>query len=455
MKSPPTIASASRSLGTINKIWLGLTILVPIIPKAAVFHLGSVAVLLDDLVLVSALLLGFSVILISAIVHGIGELSVSKAGAIFLILITYKTANFLSLSLVFPWGDLSSRGSALLFNEGLLVLARTTASAGVYLLFFHFIRSWEDVYFVLRLYVITILVVMIIGLLQHFVLDEPIMTSTFRNLHAISQGEWKVDNPWLGGTSTGHEHLGAFMLFAISIFCGCYVYRWPTSRRHRKIISILLLMGIYVLLMASSRGAWVGALCSGAAFVWFAIRDRKFIYLNRLILWLILGLGVLYIAGFDFVGLIERRVSQLVTVFDDEVLDDSANHRLGLMKFLWQMFLEQPILGWGAGGAGRIAEGQYLRELVEGGLIGGLLFLSLMAITAKIAMHTIKIAKTPQTQGLGLGFLCGLVGLMGHSMFTELFVLPKVIVPFWVMAAIVHRMYFLKRSSSANGASTN
>jgi len=112
------------------------------------------------------------------------------------------------------------------------------------------------------------------------------------------------------------------------------------------------------------------------------------------------------------------------------------------------MFEEKPLLGWGAGGAGRIAEGQFIRELVEGGAIGFTIFIFLMFAVSKSALRTNRYSDTSLAKGLSLGFVCGLCGYMGHSIFTELFVLPKVSVPFWILAAVVHRLYFIETRNS-------
>jgi hypothetical protein len=431
----------------LSRLCIGLIISVPVIPKVAVFHAAGTIFLLDDFVLICGICMGLINLLGPAAVGGQGRLLVSRAGIVLALAVAYKAVDLFFLSLFYPWGDLSMRGSALLFAEGVLVLVRISAIAAVYLLLFHFLRSIKDVYFVVQLYALTIAIVVVVGLLQHFLLGHPVMTSTFRNIHALGQiipGIWGVENPWLDISATGHEHLGAFMILALSTIGGCIAYQWPLKAWHRNIAAMLGLAGVYVLLMASSRGAWIGALCAGIAFFFLAISRRKLAFLNRLVFLLVLSTVCLYFAGFNFGSNIISRVDKLPSILDGEMLDDSGSHRLVLFENLWMMFLEKPILGWGAGGAGRIAEGQILRELVEGGVIGGFMFLVLMVISYKMAIGTNRVARDPLSKGLSLGFACGIVGLVGHSFFTELFILPKVSVPFWAVAAVVHRLYFIE-----------
>ena len=173
------------------------------------------------------------------------------------------------------------------------------------------------------------------------------------------------------------------------------------------------------------------------------IRGRKAFVLRGIVL-LVIGLGVLYFIGFDFNLHIVNRVEKLPAILGGKVEDDSAIHRLGLLKYLWNMFLEMPLFGWGAGGAGRIAEGQIQRELVEGGLVGGALFICILGCCANIALKVNRLAKSDFARGISFGYICGLTGLMGQGLFTELFILPKVIIPFWIIGAIVHRLYSIE-----------
>jgi O-antigen ligase len=430
-----------------SRFWIGLIISVPIIPKVAVFQVGGTGVLLDDFVLLCGIALGFIELLGDAIACGQSSFFLSRVSIASVLFFSYKAVALFSLSLFYPWGDLSQRGLALLFVEGIIVLVRLGALAAIYLLAFHFLRRIKDLYFVFKAYGITVLIVVAIGLIQYFLLDHGILTSTFRNIDALGQvipGVWGVENPWLDPSATGHEHLGAFMVFALSVISGCLSHGWPTRSIYKKSVMVLFLIGVFVLMMASSRGAWFGALCAGIAFIWLAFRLRKLLFVSRMVLLLAGGVFCLYVAGFDFAVHIGSRVDKLPAIFEGKVLDNSGIHRMGLLNFLWNMFMDKPLLGWGAGGAGRIAEGQYIRELVEGGIIGGFLFFILMVTCGKMAMNTYRTTEDPLFKGVSLGFVCGLVGLMGHCVFTELFILPKVSVPFWVIAAVLHRFYFIE-----------
>ena len=93
-----------------------------------------------------------------------------------------------------------------------------------------------------------------------------------------------------------------------------------------------VLLCVFVLMMSSSRGAWVGALCSGMVFFILAVQQGKITILFHFFLLMSLGLLGLYIYGFDFYIHLGKRVEMLPAMFEGEILDDSGQHRLHLLN---------------------------------------------------------------------------------------------------------------------------
>jgi len=426
----------------IRQFWLVLLIFIPIIPKVKVLSLGGVPILLDDLSLFAAALLGLVGLLLNASITGSLRVSYFQVTSLLGLFFLYKTVNFIVLSLIYPWTDLSGIGKGVLFSEGILVLAKTAIFFVVFYLFSSEIRSIKQVENVLRLFIVSIIAVVGVGLAQYIVLDHPILTSTFRNIHALSQRTtfWGVEDPWFDSSATGHEHLGAFMILSISLLGGLLLNREAGDTRWK----LMLLLGccIFVLISASSRGAWIGAVCSLLVFIWLSIKKNNLSGLLVLGGFICCGLYVLELVfDLSLIDYIDSRTRDLISIWSGDVKDNSAVLRLITFKVLWGAFENSMLIGWGAGGAGRIAEGQYIRELVEGGLIGISIWVYLIAKSSQVAMATYRLSADPQIKGVCFGFFCGLVGLCGQALFTELLVITKVAVPFWILAAIVHRYY--------------
>ena len=426
-----------------EKLWMGLLVMVPVLPKVEVVSWGGVPLLLDDCALLCALLLAGWMLVTQAAVSGRLRLSVSRVVPLFSMLILYKSVDLGILSLIHPWTDRFGIGKGVLLAEGTLVLAKTLAFFLIYLLLLTYLRSRESIYTLVRYQIWCIAVVVGIGLIQFFVLDHPILTSTFRNIHHLTENAeiWKVKDPWLDPGAAGHEHLGAYMVLSLSLLGGLLLCKWPLVQGWRRLVALLWVGCLFNLVFSSSRGAWVAGACALGMLSWFALRRGR---AKVLILWACLIIGVallLQVAGYaDVAGYMENRVVGVTGALAGKVGDDSTLQRLSLLRTLWEVFSAHPVFGMGPGGAGRIAEGQFIRELVEGGAIGMALFLALMVQSGRLALKLYRSTAEPMTQGIGMGFCCCLIGLGGQAFFTELLVLTKISVPFWMLAAVAHRL---------------
>ena len=101
-----------------------------------------------------------------------------------------------------------------------------------------------------------------------------------------------------------------------------------------------------MLILCSSRGAWIGAVCAlGMCVLLAVIRNRKMFFL-RGIVFLALGLGVLYSTGFPFYEAVVSRVEKLPAILVCKVEDDSAKHRLRSSKILTRRS-EAPLIIFG------------------------------------------------------------------------------------------------------------
>lgn len=418
---------------------------VPVLPKVSVFSLAGSPILLDDLALGMAIAFALFSFICRSSVLGSSKVLLSRLGFLSLALVLYKCLDLGVLSLFYPWVDLSGIGRGVLVGEGIMVLGKTAALVLVYILFYNLLKTRQHAHLVLKLYILSVTIVVTIGLIQVFVLGHPVMTSTFRNIYALSQVNvgWQWDDPWFGASSVGHEHLGSFMILAGSILGGMLLCKWPGQKGKRHLLAILWIGCVFSLVFSSSRGAWIGGICALTMFAWFAFERKKGMsFLLVAFVGSVSFIALLrWVWNMDVVAYVGTRIVDLSDVRSGVVKDDSGRLRIRLFWSLWDAFLNNPISGWGPGGAGRIAEGQWIRELVEGGIIGGVLFLYIMMRNGWIAVRSYRLSDDPMVQGMSIGFVCGLVGLLGQSLFTELFILTKIGVPFWMLAAVVHRLY--------------
>ena len=434
-------------------LWIGLLVFVPILPKMAVVHLGGIPILLDDLALLLAVVVAIGRLMLRSAVTGDTRIAVSGVAPLFGFLLVYKAVDLSVLSLFLPWTDRWGIGTGVLLNEGVLVVAKSVVFFLVYVLFYAALRTTQVIRSVLLVFLLSIAVVVAVGVVQFFVFDHRSLTSTFRNIHVLAQpqaeGGFGLENPWPAASGVGHEHLGAYAILSSGLLGGLLFCRWPQRAKWRALVVLLWLGCVFCLIFSSSRGAWIGGACALMVFAWFAFKKGQ---LGRLLsLSILVGTGLVILNhawNIDVIEFAEGRTIELFSMLSDEIKDDSAKNRIQLFGALWNTFLSSPVFGWGPGGAGRIAEGQLIRELVEGGLLGAGLFMYIMVRTGRIALRSYRLSKDPMVQGVSMGFFCGLTGLLGQAFFTELFILTKIGTPFWILAAMVHRLAILDQQRS-------
>ena len=405
---------------------------------------GEVPILLDDLIIAMVIGLSLTRLFTQGAVRGSLPIPYTTVSTLFLCLIAYKTIAFLSLSMFLPWTRSVTYEKGVVFTEGVFVLVKLVFLFLSYSFVLLSLRERRDSQKALRVMILCMALVVFYGLVQFFILNHTVVTSTFRNIYKMGfsvPGVWDFADPWFGDATIGHEHLGAFLNITFSLIAGLLFCGYPAKKYQRYSLGLLWACCMFCLVYASSRGAWVGTVCSLAMlFLWF-LQQGRIAQLFSYCVYATLGLAVLvYALDLDPIELIGKRIEGLVTVTSGEITDLSAIDRFEVLHLLWNRYLERPLVGWGAGGAGRIAEGQYIRELVEGGIIGGILFMAMLFYCVGIALKHYRRSSDSLIKGSNLGLICGLAGIAGQSLFTELFIVTKVGNPLWVLIAIVQSL---------------
>ncbi len=118
-------------------------------------------------------------------------------------------------------------------------------------------------------------------------------------------------------------------------------------------------------------------------------------------------------------------------------LDPSSAARITSWRtHLLQNFPRRPLTGWGVTGRGFI-DSQYVRTLVELGLIG---FFAFALLKYKIVKYSVKIYKLLDNnwyKGLVIGFIGATAGLFMHATTSNTFIIVRIMGPFWFVTAIV------------------
>jgi len=117
-------------------------------------------------------------------------------------------------------------------------------------------------------------------------------------------------------------------------------------------------------------------------------------------------------------------------------LDPSTSARLISVKQAIDGWTHRPIFGYGVTGFAFMDQ-QFARTLVETGLVGFAAFLVLIWVLLKAGVASFRALEVPEDRGLALGFVAGTVGLLGHAIGANTFIIVRIMEPFWFFAAIV------------------
>jgi hypothetical protein len=117
-------------------------------------------------------------------------------------------------------------------------------------------------------------------------------------------------------------------------------------------------------------------------------------------------------------------------------LDPSTSARLISVKQAIDGWAHRPIFGYGVTGFAFMDQ-QFARTLVETGLVGFATFVVLIWAVLKAGVGSFRALEVPEDRGLALGFVAGTVGLLGHAIGANTFIIVRIMEPFWFFAAIV------------------
>ena len=129
-------------------------------------------------------------------------------------------------------------------------------------------------------------------------------------------------------------------------------------------------------------------------------------------------------------------------------LDPSTSARLISVKQAIDGWTHRPIFGYGVTGFAFMDQ-QFARTLVETGLVGFAAFLVLIWALLKAGVASFRALEVPEDRGLALGFVAGTVGLLGHAIGANTFIIVRIMEPFWFFAAIVVALPGLAQEETA------
>jgi len=278
------------------------------------------------------------------------------------------------------------------------------------------LRDMKQVKVFVSLMLLVSVIVGIFGLYSYFYLGE------------------RASAPFEGAGGEANT-LAGYLLLIMGLVMGVFLYSRSSRQR-------LLFGGIFVFLtmpfiFTLSRAGWLGFFPMLIVFLIFSKRGKVILLLALL--------SAVAISPVIMPKAVEERFhatfapDNRYTVLGKKItVDESTAIRLRTWKGSFEQWLKRPVLGYGVPGGGAISDVQYTRILREVGIVGFLAFLWIIVRLFKVGVISLNSLQTGDfAKGISLGFIAGLTGLLTMGVGSEVFIIIRIMEPFWFLAAMV------------------
>jgi O-antigen ligase len=238
---------------------------------------------------------------------------------------------------------------------------------------------------------------------------------------------------------------GGYLVFMLSLVVGLFLT--TPSFRNQLIYAGLAVIFAVPLFYTQSRSSYLAAIPAILTFV--LLSEKKQWVLTAILL---LGVSLPFIAPeaakervrYTFTqGERQRNVVEVGGV----KLDTSTSARIVSWREAARDFIKHPLMGYGVTGY-RFLDAQYIRVILETGLLGIFFFGILLYTIFRQTFASFRAAEDPTQRGLAMGFLAGFAGLLFHGIGANTFIIVRIMEPFWFVTAMVVMIPQLKKAGS-------
>ncbi len=243
----------------------------------------------------------------------------------------------------------------------------------------------------------------------------------------------RVSAPFEGTTGEPNT-FGGYLVLMLAVVAGLYLTSKSPQRKY--VLAPLAVLMFIPLLYTLSRASYLALIPFAGALLAFSQRRLLIASLLALSLALapfLLPKAVVNRVLYTFTQPIHPGQAQIAGIR----VDTSTSARLrSFQEVVFADWPKHPAFGYGVTGY-RFLDSQYLRVLVETGLVGLLAFLWLQISLFRRARDILRTTRDPLYKGVALGFLVGFIALIVHSIGTNTFIIVRTMEPFWFLAAMV------------------
>jgi len=226
---------------------------------------------------------------------------------------------------------------------------------------------------------------------------------------------------------------GGYLVFIGAIAGGLLLTeKWS---KKKQALLLLIIFIIPPLLYTQSRTSYLAAIPTIFTLAMFS--NKRFIAITLVVLGLLLSPFLMPSAVKERIAFTFKQAREAGQIeVGDLRLDTSTSARILSWKEALDDWIKKPVFGFGVTGRGFI-DAQFPRVLAETGIIGFSAFIYLLFSIGKVAFDSLRSVKSRYFQGLTIGFIAGLVGMIFHGVGANTFIIVRIMEPFWFFAGII------------------
>ena len=233
--------------------------------------------------------------------------------------------------------------------------------------------------------------------------------------------------------------LGGYLILIIAITLNLVLTPGILPKpKYRRLLLIITGLAVIPYLLTNSRGSWAAGIPVILGYILWSKRR-----------WVIIGYAIVLISVVPFI-LPDEVVDRVKYTFtpqqgyarslQEEVggvtLDTSASERVRSWRSAFKDIKKHPLLGYGITGW-RFLDAQYMRVLIETGIVGLFFFMYMLIQILKNTRKIYMESQIPFLKAFAQGFFIATISMMTHSIGANTFIIIRIMEPFWFICGLV------------------
>ena len=233
--------------------------------------------------------------------------------------------------------------------------------------------------------------------------------------------------------------LGGYLLLIIAVNLSIIFYSNALQKLwiKRSVLAITM-VAVIPFLLTNSRGSWVAGIPVAISYI--LLRKSRNITIIFVVMMLILAPFILPDTIIDRVTYTFQEQRGYARTLQEEVggitLDTSASERVRSWRNAFQELPKHMIFGFGITGW-RFLDAQYMRVLIETGVVGFLVFMFLLYSISNGIWQIHKQTNDIFFKALSLGLFIGMLGILFHCIGANTFIIIRIMEPFYLLCGMV------------------